>query len=310
MGPITKVQVNKINTLRGHRDCIYTIERSATANVFFSGSGDGLVAMWDLKDPENGQLVANVGASVYALHFFERENALLVGHNFSGIHVIDLDTKKEKGSLQFTGSAIFDLATHGDIILIGTGDGVISVVDYRKLNVVHRIRASAKSARSIAVHPENNEFAVGFSDHTIKVFSLDDYQLKNEIPAHKNSVFTVRYSPDRKRLISGSRDARLKIWNAEENYELEESVVAHMYTINNIDYRPDGKYFVTGSMDKTIKVWDATQYRLLKVIDKARHAGHGSSVNKLYWTDFENKLVSCSDDRTISIWDLKFKENV
>jgi WD40 repeat protein len=44
----------------------------------------------------------------------------------------------------------------------------------------------------------------------------------------------------------------------------------------------------------------------LKVIDKGRHAGHGTSVNKLLWTSFKNQLVSASDDRTISAWDLLF----
>jgi WD40 repeat protein len=59
-------------------------------------------------------------------------------------------------------------------------------------------------------------------------------------------------------------------------------------------------------MDKSIKVWDAQNLRLLKVIDKGRHAGHGTSVNKLLWTSFNNQLLSASDDRTISAWDLLF----
>ena len=59
-------------------------------------------------------------------------------------------------------------------------------------------------------------------------------------------------------------------------------------------------------MDKSIKVWDTTELKLLKVIDKARHAGHGTSVNKLLWTSFNDQLISASDDRTLSVWSLKF----
>jgi WD40 repeat protein len=58
-------------------------------------------------------------------------------------------------------------------------------------------------------------------------------------------------------------------------------------------------------MDKSIKIWDATTFRLLKVIDRARHAGHGTSINKLLWTNFNNQLVSASDDKRISVWDIK-----
>jgi hypothetical protein len=45
----------------------------------------------------------------------------------------------------------------------------------------------------------------------------------------------------------------------------------------------------------------------LKVIDKARHAGHGTSVNKLLWTP--NRLLSASDDRSISAWDIELQDS-
>ena len=89
-------------------------------------------------------------------------------------------------------------------------------------------------------------------------------------------------------------------------YAQQTEIVAHMYAINHIDFSPDGKHFVTCSMDKSIKVWDAEEFQLLKVIDKSRHAGHGTSVNKLLWTNFSDQLVSASDDRTISIWNIIF----
>jgi WD40 repeat protein len=62
-------------------------------------------------------------------------------------------------------------------------------------------------------------------------------------------------------------------------------------------------------MDKSIKIWDLQEMKLLKVIDRARHAGHRTSVNKLLWTDFNNQLLSGSDDRSISVWDIQFENN-
>jgi WD40 repeat protein len=55
-----------------------------------------------------------------------------------------------------------------------------------------------------------------------------------------------------------------------------------------------------------VKIWDAESFKLFKVIDRARHAGHGTSVNKLLWTKYDNQIVSASDDRTISIWKINF----
>ena len=165
---------------------------------------------------------------------------------------------------------------------------------------------SEKSARTIAVSKTRGEIAVGYSDYSIRVFDLDDMKLVKEWKAHTNSVFTVRYTPDGQFLISGSRDARLKVWDAASGYLQSAEVVAHLYAINHLDFSPNGKHFVTCSMDKSIKVWDAEKLKLLKVIDRARHAGHGTSVNKVLWTTYQDQLLSASDDRTISVWNLIF----
>jgi len=183
------------------------------------------------------------------------------------------------------------------------------IYGFEKEAVVKVLDLSEKSVRSIAINPVRAEMAIGFSDHAIRVVSLTDYALLHEIKGHTNSVFTVRYTPDYQHLITGSRDAHLKIWSVNKNYDLRESVAAHLYAINHMDFSPDGKHFVTCSMDKSIKVWDAQHFKLLKVIDRARHAGHGTSVNRLLWSHHHNQLLSCSDDKTISIWDLKFDNN-
>jgi WD40 repeat protein len=163
--------------------------------------------------------------------------------------------------------------------------------------------------RCLALNEERNELAAGYSDHSICIFEADTLKLKKQIDAHTNSVFTVAYTPDGKFLLSAGRDAHLRIWNVEKNYEEHEAIIAHLFTINHITFSPDGKYFATCSLDKSVKIWDTATFKLLKVIDKARHAGHGTSVNKLFWTAHENALVSCSDDRTISVWDIKLKRH-
>ena len=108
-------------------------------------------------------------------------------------------------------------------------------------------------------------------------------------------------SSDQQYLLSAGRDAHLKIWDL-PSLTPKHDIVAHLYAINHIAYSPDQQYFVTASMDKSIKVWDAHTFALKKVIDKSRHAGHGTSVNKLLWMPFSNFVISGSDDRSISVW--------
>ncbi|MBS0000120.1 MAG: WD40 repeat domain-containing protein [Cyclobacteriaceae bacterium] len=298
------VDVSKVITLTGHKDCVYTLTSSPDPASFFSAAGDGMVVLWELTGSENGQLIASVPNSIYSICTLPEKNQLVLGHNYEGIHIVDLNERRETGSMKITDSAIFALSYHGGMLFTGTADGDLILIDLIGMSVQGRIKKSSKSIRAIV--SDGNHLAVGYSDHFIRIFDLVNRQLISEFKAHENSVFTLKYSPDGRYLLSGSRDARLKIWDRHDGYRLKDSIIAHLYTINDIDYRPDGKYFATCSMDKTIKIWEAEQFKLLKVIDKSRHGGHLTSVNKIFWSSYKNRLISCSDDRTISVWDLKF----
>jgi WD40 repeat protein len=302
------LHVQKLHTLAGHRDCVYTLQGSSDSRFFFSGSGDGMVVVWNLEAPEVGEVIAKLPNSVYALHHQPGSDVLIAGHNYDGIHILDWKNKKEVGSLQLTKAAIFDIQSFEQQLLVATGEGSLIKVDSKNLVVIGQVQSSEKSARAISISKERGEIAVGYSDHNIRIYDLDNLKLKYEWNAHTNSVFTVRYTPDGKFLISGSRDARLKVWDAETGYLQVAEVVAHLYAINHLDFSPDGKHFVTCSMDKSIKVWDAEKLKLLKVIDRARHAGHGTSVNKVLWTSYHDQLLSASDDRTISVWNINFEK--
>jgi WD40 repeat protein len=300
------IEVEKTATLTGHRDCIYTLEKTREENLFFSAAGDGMVVLWNLADPENGQLIAKVENSVYALQYLSDTNQLLIGQNFAGIHLVDVESKKELRSAAITGSYIFDILTLDGRVFVATGEGTLVVLALEDLSTLAKIKLTDQSLRCLAISPDQNYLIVGSSDNFIRILDVESLKLIKEINNHTNSVFTVLFSPDGKYLLSGGRDAHLRIWEVEKQFEEKQSIVAHMFAINHIAYSPDGNYFATCSMDKSIKVWDAKEFRLLKVIDKARHAGHGTSINKLLWSTYQNQLISCSDDRSISVWNFNF----
>jgi WD40 repeat protein len=302
---MVKIQVNKLHTLTGHNDCIYALAEAPDPRYFFTGSGDGMVVLWDLDDPKDGKLIAKVNHSVYALEVDPKRNQLIVGHNFEGIHVIDLVDQKELWSLNITNQSIFDIKVAGNNIFVGTADGMIIVIDTETRAVKRHLKISDKSVRVLALHPSGTKIAAGLSDHSIKVFDLNTLEPIHNLISHSNSVFALGYDPNSSMLISGGRDATLKIWDSVD-YSLKQSIVAHLYAINYLAFREDGRYFVTCSMDKSIKVWDAESFKLLKVIDKARYAGHGTSINKVAWSRYNQNIISISDDRKISIWNLEF----
>jgi len=190
-------------------------------------------------------------------------------------------------------------------LYVGLADGTLAVLTLPDLRLEKLLRvAQGKSLRCLALHEGRAELAVGSSDTFTRIFDLDSLTLKYELGESTNSVFAVAYSPDGGTLLTAGRDAQIRAWDVAAGYALAQTVGAHMYAINNLVFSPDGRYLASCSLDKSIKVWDAADRTLLRVLDRARAAGHGTSVNRLVWPGTENRLVSCSDDRSLAVWQI------
>src|SRR4051812_13169672 len=119
------VTVKKVGTYSGHRDCVYALEKSGEPSSFFSSSGDGMVVRWDFENPDQGELVSKVENSVYAMAYDSSRNFLILGHNFKGMHVVDLSAKKELRNIHFSDQAIFDIQITEENVLVASGDGKV-----------------------------------------------------------------------------------------------------------------------------------------------------------------------------------------
>ncbi|GAA3946147.1 WD40 repeat domain-containing protein [Hymenobacter algoricola] len=307
MPPLHRPQIHKLATLTGHRDCVYALTGHPAAPTVFSAGADGFVVAWNTDRPEqDGELVARVENSVYALRYLPARDLLLIGHNFQGLQVIALAEKQLLHAAALPPAAIFDIlhspAHHR--VYVALGDGMLAVLHDESFRVEKLLRLAEKSLRCLALHPDRNELAIGGSDALIRVLDADSLALKYTVAGSTNSVFTAAYSPDGRWLLTAGRDAHLRVWDVATGYREHQSIVAHLFAINHLAYSPDGQFLATCSMDKSIKLWDAESLRLLRVADKARSAGHGTSVNKLFWSGRHNRVVSCSDDRSLAVWEL------
>ncbi|WP_400193766.1 WD40 repeat domain-containing protein [Hymenobacter sp. B81] len=311
MNPLPRPQVQKLASLTGHRDCVYALAGSAADDAFFSAGADGLVVAWSVDAPEqDGQLVARVENSVYALRYLPERDLLLVGHNYQGVQVIALGEKQLWRATALPPVAIFDLAYSAprQRLYVALADGTLAVLRAADFSLEKLVRVAHKSLRCLALHEERGELAIGSSDATVRVLDADSLTVRHTLSEAGNSVFGLGYSPDGRRLYAAGRDAHLRAYDVAAGYAEVLTVVAHLFAINHLTFSPDGQLLATCSMDKSIKLWDAASGRLLRVVDRARHAGHGTSVNRLFWSGRQNRLVSCSDDRSLAVWQVSSTE--
>lgn len=297
------VSITKIAELTGHSSAVYALEESESGNCFYSGSGDKVVAKWNLDTLRQDNFSAQLPGIIYTLCLLKDKNILLVGTSEGKIHVIDLDEKKEIKTLQNHNQAVFDVqySPQHKFILSAGGDGVLSVISAEDFRTLKLFKLCGEKLRAVDI--TNELAAIACGDGFIRMIDLNELKLINEFPAHTGSVYSVKFSPDGKHLLSGGKDAHLKIWKMEDGqWMMDQSIPAHNFAIYSIVFSPDGKYFATASRDKTIKVWDSGSFEILTRINKENFEGHIHSVNKLFWS---KNLISVSDDKKIMVWNVK-----
>ncbi|MEZ4956563.1 MAG: WD40 repeat domain-containing protein [Saprospiraceae bacterium] len=297
--------IKKTAQLTGHNAGIYALAEGLTDHTFLSAAGDGWIVQWDLNDPDLGQLLAKVETQVFSLCTLIKEKKVVAGNMNGGIHWVDLENPALTKNVAHHEKGVYDILRVGEHLFTAGGEGKLTRWSIPEMKTIESYHLANQSLRCIAFSKKRNELAIGATDHSIYLLDADTLELKCRAEkAHENSVFCLRYSPDEKRLISGGRDAHLNVWDLENGLVKINSLPGHWFTINSIDFHPKGHIFATGSRDKTIKIWDAESYELLKVLELNRDGGHLNSVNRLLWHEHEKTLVSCSDDRTIILWNI------
>ena len=77
---------------------------------------------------------------------------------------------------------------------------------------------------------------------------------------HYDSVRACAWSPDGQRLLSGSGDNSLKVWDASSG-ECLLTLSGHSFLVRACAWSPDGQRLLSGSDDNSLKVWDASSGR-------------------------------------------------
>jgi WD40 repeat protein len=71
-----------------------------------------------------------------------------------------------------------------------------------------------------------------------------------------NLINSVAFSPDGSKIISGSVDNTIRVWDANTGVEMR--LGGHDYVINSVAFSPDGSKIISGSNNNTIRAWDAS----------------------------------------------------
>ncbi|KAJ1972494.1 pre-mRNA cleavage and polyadenylation factor (CPF) complex subunit [Dimargaris xerosporica] len=109
-------------------------------------------------------------------------------------------------------------------------------------------------------------------------------------------VNVVKWSPDGRRLISGSTKGTFSYWFG-TTFNFESTLQAHEDPVRALQWSHNGTWLISADGGGEIKYWEYN-FNNLTVF-----RGHNTTVRGLSFAPTDLKFASCSDDQKIKIWD-------
>jgi len=296
------IGISLSQTLSGHRNPIYAVEKGTDMDTFFTAGGDRGVVEWDLRAGKFKRILCSVPASVYALHLIPDTALLAVAMRNGEVWIVDTESQALRKKLSVERGAVFavrTLAHRQEILAIGE-EGFAYVWSLETFELIYRFRVSDTTVRTAETDPAQARIAFGDRSGRIRLFSTADFREICHRPVHKLPVTALLATENA--LYSGGRDAQL--------YQLDQTdlnmrghITPHMFTVYAILQHPQMPALITVSRDKSIKFWDRESLALLKNVSADRGFDvHRLSINAacLHGT----QLLTVSDDKSVKVWEL------
>lgn len=229
----------------------------------------------------------------------------------------------------------------GTILASGGGDGTVRFWDALTSTPSHRCTGHKHHVLCTSWSPNGQRFASGDRKGEIRVWDPRKGTELTVLRGHTEWITSLAWEPYHQnvaceRLASSSKDKTVRVWNVRTG-RLEFSVAGHASSIEQVKWGGEGLMY-TASRDRTIKVWatnDTSRGKLVRSLE-----GHAHRINSLALSTDQacrtgpydhtgtcpedpaealaaavgryeasramlgrEKLVSCSDDFTMFLWD-------
>ncbi|CCM06010.1 uncharacterized protein FIBRA_08253 [Fibroporia radiculosa] len=117
---------------------------------------------------------------------------------------------------------------------------------------------------------------------------------------------SVSISHDGRRIVSGSEDRTVRVWDAYMGQQLGKPLESHTDSIMSVAISHDGRRIASGSNDRTIRVWDADMGRQLG----KSLSGNTDQIISVAISHDGRRIVSRSNDGTVRVWDVYMEQQV
>jgi len=148
--------------------------------------------------------------------------------------------------------------------------------------------------------PNNNHLAVGYEDGAVRMFDLNSGELLVTFSGHKSSVTCLNFDEEGMRLVSGSKDTNVIVWDTVAEAGLYR-LSGHKGPITQCCFLTKQNLLISSSEDTLVKFWDLDTQHCFKTL-----VGHRSQVWDMAVLRDDQYLVTGCGDSELRVWKIEY----
>jgi WD40 repeat protein len=233
--------------------------------------------------------------------------ALICGCEDGRVRLFLLPQGRLKHSREVAAGEVFQLAVaHCKPYFASVAaDGVLSILRLSDCSVIATLQRELAGAPAVAIcvaiSADDETIAVGYGDFQVALWDADSHRLLSLTACHSSGVCAVKFVPNSQRLVTGSLDSAIKIWEIKREgsrtLELVSTLEGHSSYVLSLAVDPTGELLVSGSKDLTAVVSSIPTGTMLY-----RLKAHSNSVISVAFSSRGNLFCTGSGDQSVKVW--------
>lgn len=276
----------------------------------------GEITLWHMPDGEKiaqfpavDQRAIDPGTS-----FAASSDLSTVAHGASVgmLRVLDLNTGKERWSVDTGSELILSLAFSPDGKILACGNGFsnpqLTLREVETGRLLGRLEGHQSWVSSMVFLSNGQTMATSSADQTIRIWDLASHSCLSVLRGHRQEVWRLALLPDERTLISGAKDGTVCLWDLAHPPISRGRITLPVNTLS-WGYSEDGNSIVTLNDSGRVESWTAPD---LSQGEQIMEIGP-VTANKFYLNQFspDGKWLAAGSSRgLIQFWDLESRSVV
>ncbi|BAY85315.1 WD-40 repeat-containing protein [Calothrix parasitica NIES-267] len=333
---------------------ISLIDISRDGQYIATGSGEKIIKVWDINTGLYLQSLSGHVSEINAITFSNTNQILATASVDRTVKIWDITKgkclKTLQGRADFVHSAVF--SNDNQKIISGSQHSI----NFWDINTqcISTFFKTKDWLSSLIISQDEKTIAcanISNEDNFIRIWQIDNlnsskknYQIPNKIlKGHNDNIWSIAFNPDGTKIVSGSSDRTVKIWNSQTGQCLK-TLSGHNRPVLCVSFSPDGNTVASCGGHSIIKLWNIeTGECFLTIQEKASYiinfnsnglilaSGHTSGIIKL-WNTKNGKYIQTlgnhkpiisiafsddgryiaygSYDGTVTVWDINDNKSV